>query len=689
MKSRDAEQTYLRAAFRKAEPFRQAGSTAPQHTVKGTAAAAAGVTIMLVLSAAFSPAATPDWLRTAAQSPLPKYPDDTKAVVLFSETVTTVANNGDIRTRYREAVKILRPEGRKMGEVVVPFDKDTRLTYLKGWCIPQDGKDYEVKEKDAVESGMFSEALYADDKVKIIKIPAAEPGNIIGWEYDRKRRPYILQDDWRFQEDIPVRQARYELHLPSGWEYDSFWLNHASQKPTDMGNGAWAWEVADVPAIEDEPNMPAWSSLAGRLGITYFSPSGATGGTRLASWADVGRWYSQLSAQSRQASPEIKQKAAELTANAKTSVEKIRAVAEFVQRDIRYVAIEVGIGGFRPHDAADIFSNHYGDCKDKVTLLSTMLAQTDLRSYYVLMNSNRGMVTPEFPTASDFDHVILAIQIPADADAAGLWALDNDPKLGRLLFFDPTDTYVSLGQLPSELQANYGLLVTDDGGQLVKLPLLPPTANRLLRSAKLTLRGDGTLFGDVTELRWGAPAADLRAQLLSLPIAERRKAIEDFLARFLGGFTLLSYKVDGLDDMATYPVLTYRFVAYGYAQEAGDLLLLRPRVLGSKEVMRFDKKDRQYPVEFPSATLESDTVEIRLPSGYKLDGLPRPTTIENGMGSYKSKLELDGETLRYTRLYEIKDVLVPTDHLPQLKDFYHQISVDENMSAILRKPQTP
>ncbi len=591
-----------------------------------------------VACAALVSAATPDWLRTAAQTPLPRYPDDTKAVVLFSEQITTVTSNGDIKTRYRRAIKILRPEGRELGYVAVPFDKETRLTYLKAWCIPESGKDYEVKEKDAMETGLTSELLYDDTKTKVIKIPASNPPNVIGYEYERKRRPFILQDTWEFQERIPVRRARFELYLPPTWEYDSFWLHHPAAKPSAIGNGAWAWEVQDMPAIEDEPNMPAWRSVAGRLGITYFAPNGASGAAKLASWQDVGRWYARLSAQSRQPSPEIKQKVTELTVQSTTSISKIRALGVFVQREIRYVAIEIGIGSLRPHEAQDIFSNHYGDCKDKATLLSTMLAQTG-------------------------------------------------SKLGRLLFFDPTDPYVPIGYLPSALQANEGLLVTDDGGQLVKLPLLPASVNRLIRSAKLSLTPDGTLFGDVTEIRWGEPAVELRARLLSLPNAERLKATEDFLSSFLGGFTLLGYKVDNLDNPETNPVLTYRFAANGYAQEAGDLLLLRPRVLGSKEEMRFDRKQREYPIEFPAATLQSDLVEIHLPSGYKIDGLPRPTTLDAGVAAYKSKVELDGDTLRYTRVYEVKDVLVSKDRLSELKDFYRQIAVDENMNAIFKKQQ--
>src|SRR5205814_442579 len=352
-----------------------------------------------------------------------------------------------------------------------------------------------------------------------------------------------------------------------------------------------------------------------------------------------------------------------------------------VQHDVRYVAIEIGVGGFRPHPAQDIFSNRYGDCKDKATLLSTMLSQAGIRSYYVLINVNRGVVAPDFPTATEFDHAILAIELPAHTDSGDLYAVTDDPNLGRLLMFDPTDPYVPLGQLPSSLQANYGLLVTDDGGQLIKLPLLSPALNRLMRSAKLSLSSEGFLFGDVVEVRWGAPAEELRARLLSLPDADRRRATEEFLSSFLGGSQLLGYKLENLEDLDRNPVLSYRFAANGYAEQAGDLLLLRPRVLGTKDEMSFGKKDRQYPIAFRALTLQSDMVEIRLPSGYVPDGLPRPTAIDVGVADYKSKVEMNGDTLRYTRMYEIKDVLVPKERLADLKSLYYQISVDENMSG--------
>src|SRR5208283_3003611 len=106
------------------------------------------------------------------------------------------------------------------------------------------------------------------------------------------------------------------------------------------------------------------------------------------------------------------------TAAAPTLLAKIQALAAFVQDDIRYVAIELGIGGYQPHAAADVLRHRYGDCKDKATLLSAMLREIGVASYYVIINSERGSLTTAAPPNIEFNHAILAIALPDGVDPA-------------------------------------------------------------------------------------------------------------------------------------------------------------------------------------------------------------------------------------------------------------------------------
>jgi hypothetical protein len=631
-------------------------------------------------------AGAPDWLKTAARQAVPTYPKDAIAVVLFSEEIVTVKNSGEIETIYRMAIKILRPEARdRYGTFGVHFDKETRLTYLKAWCIPANGKEYEVKEKDAVETQPFEGDLYSDIHYKYLTIPAADPGNVIGYEYVQKNRPFILEYEWSFQHVIPVLRARFTLQLPAGWEYKAFWSQYPEAKPQQTGQNQFTWELTNVPLVEIEPDMPPWRAVAGRLALKYFTADAAQASNVAGSWHDLGLWYASLTTASRQPTPEIKQKVVELTAGLSGPLEKMKALTSFMQRQIRYVAIEIGIGGVQPHSAAEVFKFRYGDCKDKATLLSTMLHEIGVESYYVVIHTDRGMVLPEFASPVSFNHVILAIRLPQDTPAQNLYAVIDHAKLGKLLFFDPTNPYTPLGYIPSYLQDNYGLLVTPDGGDLLKLPLSPPATNRLLRSAKLTLSASGTLSGDVQEIRWGAPAAVERAQFLSATVAERPKLIENFLNSFLTGWTLTKSTVGNLEKYDEALTMDYRFMAENYAKFAGNLLVLRPRVLGAKESSLLEIKPRKYSFAFDEATLQNDDFEIALPPGYVVDDVPAPVKTDYDFGNYSSEVIVSGNTLHYKRKYEIKDVIVPVQRLDELKKFFRQIASDERSSAVLRR----
>ncbi len=626
----------------------------------------------------------PDWMRAAAQDKLPEYPPETVAVILFDEQDTTVKDNGEIETRYKRAYKLLRPEGRESyGGAAVYFDNETKLTYLKAWTITPSGVAIEVKEKEAMEVGMSDFEIYSDQKAKYLKFPEANMGSIVGYEYVQKQRPFLFDDEWRFQSKIPTRTARFTLQLPAGWEYSNQWAHYAEQKPEISGN-QFAWQVHDVPGIEVEREMPPWRAVAGRMDVKYFPRDPKMRARTTGSWKDLGLWYAGLTATSRAPSPQLQQKVAEITANAPDRLAKMKALAEYVQKQIRYVAIEIGIGGMQPHKAADVFTHQYGDCKDKATLMGAMLHEIGVDSYYVLVDTERGIVAPAFPSTR-FNHAILAIKLPEDVPTASLYAVLNHPQLGKILFFDPTSEFTPLGYLPSSLQDNYGLVIGPDGGELLAMPLLPPSTNRLLRTATMSLSDEGSLTGKVEERRWGAPAAARRAELLGMAPKLRAKVFEDFLGATLNNFTLTHASIGNLDRFDETLLLDYSFVSAGYAKSAGNLLIVQPRVVGTKERSILSGKPRKYPIEFSEATRQDDVFDITLPAGYAVDELPKAVSAQCPYGSYKSEVKVDGNVLHYKRTYEITDVIVPTEKLDEVKDFFHQIAADEHSSAIFRR----
>lgn len=628
-------------------------------------------------------AGVPDWLRAAAQQPVKKYADDVNAVTLLDQTETTVTNTGETVTHVRKVIKVLRPDGRNKAFFWVPYDQETRLSYFKGWSISATGTEYEAKKSDVYElAGSEGYEIYSDAKGKLMRIPGVDVGTVVGVEYEQKRHPYTFEDQWRFQHQDPLVLGRYILHLPPGWEFRAAWLHHADEAPQVEGN-TYVWEVKEVPRIQDEDDMPHPRALAGQLIVTFFSET--TKGRSYRNWSDFAAWYSQLTRGVRDTSAAMQQQVQKLAPSSLPVLQRIKNLAGFAQNDVRYVAIEIGIGGYQPHEASQIFTNRYGDCKDKATVLSAMLAQIGIKSYYILIHTDRGIYSDKTPPTIGFNHVILAIQLPQGSFKEPMPALYQDAKLGQLLIFDPTNTFVPFGQIPSYLQDNYGLLVGDQSGELIHLPVSPPELNRITRTAQITLLPDGSIKGEVKEVRTGAQAAEGRAAYANRSIAQQKRAMERFLGAMLGNFQLNSIEPENLNDIDKDLVIHYSFTADHYAKNAGSLLLVRPRVLGEKLGALDGTKPRLYPYDFDAPTRQTDVFTINLPEGYKVDELPEPAKADFAFGDYTSRIEDAGGTLKYSREYEIKTTSIPAGRIGELKTFFHQINQDERNMAVLKK----
>src|SRR6476646_3198022 len=196
----------------------------------------------------------PQWMHALVNAPLPQHDENTDAVLMYSEQDLNVLSTDKMKRVVRVAYKILRPGGREYGIVAVPFNSNTKITGLRGWCIPAQGKDYEIKDKEAVEISLpkiEGSELISDVKQKLLRIPASDPGNIVGYQYETEEHPLVLQELWHFQEEIPMRESHYSLQLPAGWEYKSSWLNYPATNPVQAGNNQWQWVVNDLKEIRE------------------------------------------------------------------------------------------------------------------------------------------------------------------------------------------------------------------------------------------------------------------------------------------------------------------------------------------------------------------------------------------------------------------------------------------------------
>jgi hypothetical protein len=627
----------------------------------------------------------PEWVHAAAAQTLPHYSEETNAVVLLDEVTYTVSPNGQAVEHDRRVVKILRPQGRDEGVIHIGFDKDTKILSMNVWSIGPDGHEYAMKDKDYIDvgdPGLEGAFEFSDDKYRMARAPGDDPGGVIAYDVEQRVRPYITEKTWFFQEDIPSLSRSFTLELPAGYTYGAVWAHHAAVAPVSLQ--PLRWEMKDTPGIDLDrvPLAPAPESLTGRMTVHYAGPGIAnpTDGT----WKSIGEWYSQLAKDRLVATPEIAAKAAELTAGKTDFYDKTEAIGEFVQKQIRYVAIELGIGGLQPHAAGDIFRNRYGDCKDKATLLSAMLSTVGIHTALVMVHSERGVVDRDAPSIVG-NHMIAAIEIPAGYDSPRLHSVVTAKSGRRYLIFDPTwKARAPLGQLEYDLQGGVGLLIEGAESQAIELPVLDPTLNTIHRSGSFQLDANGGLKGTVVEKRFGDLSTDSREIYTQGDAKQQRDFLDKSLAHDFTVFSVADVKVENADALNREFTVTYSLSAEHYAKSMGSLLMVRPRVLGSVG-LSLNHKQRTVPINLNRTMQAFYDYTIELPAGFAVDEIPDSVKIDLGFAAYQSSFEVKGNTLHYTRSYTVRQVTLPVERYADVQRLASAINGDEEGRAVLKK----
>ncbi|MGB9408228.1 MAG: DUF3857 domain-containing protein [Terracidiphilus sp.] len=625
----------------------------------------------------------PQWGLDAAKTPTPAYAKDAATIVLFDEYLETVDAQGRAVEREREAIRILKPHGRHES-CEVAYDVDEKVNYFREWTIAADQKQYQAQDTDFVDVGDTSiPVMLSTYKARVVHPPAADVGSVIICESEELLKPYIQETVWQFQSGIPAVFQALEVDLPAGRSYSAAWHKFPPVKPVEVSPNHWRWEIKDMPALDlrDVKSHPEWASLAARMSVLW---GDAAVDGKDNQWRAIGQWMTTLEANRPDPSPEITTKTQELIAGAPDFYAKLSRITEYIQKNIRYFIVARGIGNLQANHAADIFRNRYGDCKDKTTLLISMLQVAGIHAFYVHVDSRRGAVDPEAPSSIYGNHMITAIELPADLQDPRLKAVVKAKDGKRYLIFDPTDERTPVGNLPSEEQGSYGTLAAGPSSQIIALPVLDPDANGSERKGVFTLAPDGTLTGSVDSFSIGPKGADLREFLKYTDDKQRREYWEKYVAATLPGVTLDAFQFVQPADLDKPIEFHYKVTARQYSHQAGPLLLVRPRVVGSF-ALPFDDKPRVYPFDLDATGRWRDSFDIAIPPGYVVDETPDPVAIDLDFASYHSAVSAKGNLLHYEREYVVRQVEIPPSKAAAFRHIESVILADEKNAAVLKK----
>jgi hypothetical protein len=643
--------------------------------------------IALISATALAGDETPQWLKQAASRIPGAYAKNVGAVVLLSEQNVRVDEDGKVTTTERRATKILSNEGRAEAFAAVPYLTDTgKVRDMRAWIIRPSGAVKKFGKDDVLDLAGAPNDVFNEVRIKLIAArDDAETGAVFGYEWTTEERSVFTQFDWQFQRRLPVLESRFTITLPSGWRALGVMFNHSKLDPA-VSASTYTWELRDLSYIEEEPASPELTALAPRLAVSYFpAPDKKAGiGRTFNNWADVSRWLSELSDSQAALDEALVGKAKQLTASARTELERIQAIGRYVQ-EVNYVAIQTGIGrggGYRPHLSSEVFAKSYGDCKDKANLMRAMLKAIGIRSYLVsIYSGDRTFVRVEWPTPQQFNHCIVAVEVSDSTKAA---TIVEAPTLGRLLMFDPTDDNTPVGDLPSHEQGSLALIVAGDAGALIRMPTTPPEANLLERRANVVLGADGSISASVQERAAGQSAVAERVELRGASRSDYVRMIERWVTRGVQG--AIVSRIEPSDNRAEGRFsldIIFTSASYGQLMQ-GRLLVFRPAIVSRRETLFLTDSARKYPVVLESHAY-TETVSIKLPAGFEVDEMPDATKLETSFGSYSTSYVVKDGQLQFTRALVVQGATIPAADYQKVRSFYDRIRAAEQAPVVLAK----
>jgi hypothetical protein len=416
------------------------------------------------------------------------------------------------------------------------------------------------------------------------------------------------------QDDEPTFRADYVLITPKA---RTFFMNdgktpNLKKEVTETADSRiYKWSAENVPALESEAYAPPTAEAMAHIHVSTFK-----------SWDDMGAWYWGLVKDQFTADEEVRRRVAEITKGITDPRAKVNAIYDYVVQKTRYVALEFGIHGFKPYRCAQIFARGFGDCKDKATLIVTMLKEAGIPATIVIVRTGmRGDFETEPASLAPFDHAIAYV-----------------PSMD--LFLDGTAEYTGSDELPSMDRGSLALLVNEGKPKLVHLPEPPAEASTVKRVVDTTVQGDGAVVVDKVEAK-GVSGSAFR-QRYHAPDTKKQRAQEDLSGEF-PQLELSIAETNDLEDVEAPAKLHARGKAPDFARKDGDA---RSMAAGPREHFVRDYtplSQRKRDIRINAKTTDVTEFIIKLPANAKVTHAPTAADVKSVYGSVKVTVEKDAQ----------------------------------------------
>jgi tetratricopeptide (TPR) repeat protein len=559
-------------------------------------------------------------------------------------------------------VKVQSETGtRAWGQLVFPYNAaNERMDIVSVRVSKADGTTVDAAA-DAVQDLTSSverlAPVYSDLREKHVTVPGLRPGDTLEYTVattiHTALAPGHFWTEHNFAAAGIVLDEQFEVDVPG--EKELVLKTRPDAEPTIVerkGRKIYTWyssrlenERRDDRSTDRKPEKKKPEPAAVRLS-TFLT------------WDAVGRWYGALEGPQKAPTPDVRRKAAELTAGRTTELEKLQALYEYVATNFRYVSLSFGVGRYQPHAAADVLRNQYGDCKDKHTLLASLAESIGLHASAALVNSHLD-VDPDFPSPSQFDHVITRV-----ATAKGDIWLDTTAEVAPFRLLMPT------------LRDKRALVIdAAQHGRLENTPAQSPVAHSSDVHVDATLDDAGTLAAHVRLAMTGDFELLLRMMLHQLPATEWKAIVTAMMSRegLDGDISDLHFS----DPVALHEPFTaeWKVAKANFVSWTKSESKLMLPLEGFVSLPRYEEDTDATSIELGPPHRVSYELRMELPPSFGTQ-MPVPVSITRDYANYRAEYKIQSHVFTAARTLTVGDIKLPVDRRSDYDAFRRVVNRD-------------
>lgn len=600
------------------------------------------------------------------------------AVVRNHETEFYVRDIGEAVVKIKGTITILDEKGSNHANLVIFYNKFTKVSNIEAQIYDAFGKQIKKLKRADIESFSTSSGQNSieDNYVKIASLTHTVYPYTIDYSYQYTDKNMMFYPTWEAVLDnaefTAVEKSSFTASLPNGLELRYKEQNMPAKVDIitdDNRRFNYKWEVSNIKAIEREPNSPSYAEIMPMVytGPTDFKVEDYTGS--IYSWNDIGRFYGALNTDRDKLPAELVAKLKDLVKDEPDVTNKVRKVYEYLQANTRYVSIQLGIGGWQSMKATDVATKGYGDCKALTNFTKAMLKDLGITSYAALVRAGneRAEIKADFPSFQ-FNHVILCVPMPKDT-----------------LWLECTSQDNPFGYLGSFTGDRNVVLVTEDGGKLIRTPTYKHSDNQLLRNATIEVKENGEATADI-KTEYKGLQHEIYAQVAnSLSNDDQKKWLYKNLS--LPSVEILSFSLK--EKKEKMPTVEEKLSLHlrNIANKSGARLFITPNVLNQQRSLPIANTNRKTELVLHSNNLDIDNISFKIPKGYAAEYLPEPVKIETKFGKYSAKVEMKDDIITYNRELSMYKGRHSAAAYNEWVDFKKKIvKADKNQVVLVVKP---